>query len=375
MTMKISCGVKPEPQRIVCYGPEGIGKSSLAAKMPRPVFVDVEGSTSDLDVARTPEPTSWKALVDLVAEFATDHHGYRTLVIDTADWAEKLCIAHVCAANHMTALGGQDDFGRSYNLLDTEWRRFLDALSRVAVSRMHVCLLAHTGVKHFRQPDLADGYERWELKMERKTAAATKEWARTVLFLNYKTYVVENKGKPRGTGGHRVMYSTHNPAWDAKNRADLPEEMKLDYSEIARLFSYTESPTAASGAARPMPEALSSAEPQPREKTPQPVKPEGGNESGNANAPAVPPPADPVPSTTGGNGSGQAAVFLKPLSDLMQRDGVTEREIQLAVHKRGYYPVDTPLENYDPQFVAGKLVAHWDAVKGIVQEVRKEAAV
>ena len=358
--MEITRGVKPEPQRIVVYGPEGIGKSTLAAKMPDPVFVDVEGSTSDLDVARTPAPSSWRALLDLAESFVGDHHGCKTLVIDTADWAEKLCIAHVCAANHLTALGGQDDYGRSYGILDTEWRRLLDVLSRVAVSGMHVCLTAHAGIKHFRQPDLPDGYERYELKMEKKTAAATKEWARTVLFLNYKTYVVENKGKARGTGGHRVIHTTHTPAWDAKNRAGLPEELKLDFAEIAKLFG-------------------------PLSPTPRPATPERGTAGSGppqdvatppkTSTAASPPPAEPAPPATPAPAVNDHAAFLHPLLELMHRDGVSETELQLAVHRRGYYPADTPLGNYDPDFVAGKLVAYWPAVKQLVEEVRKEAVV
>ena len=148
--MELTRGVRPEPQRIVIYGPEGIGKTTLAAQMPDPVFIDVEGSTSDMDVIRSPTPSSWRSLVDTVDAFVRNHHGRRTLVVDTADWAEKLCIAHVCAANNMTSLGGQEDYGRSYNLLETEWRRFLDSLSRVAASGMHVCLTAHTGIRNHK---------------------------------------------------------------------------------------------------------------------------------------------------------------------------------------------------------------------------------
>ncbi len=346
--MELTRGVRPEPQRIVIYGPEGIGKTTLAAQMPDPVFIDVEGSTSDMDVIRSPTPSSWRSLVDTVDAFVRNHHGRRTLVVDTADWAEKLCIAHVCAANNMTSLGGQEDYGRSYNLLETEWRRFLDSLSRVAASGMHVCLTAHTGIRNHKQPDLEKGYDRWELKMEKKTSAATKEWARTVLFLNYKTYIVDGKDKKKtATGGHRVIYTSHAPAWDAKNRAGLPDELRLEYEAIAGLFSAT---TAT------QPQTKTTQTQQPRQ---QPVT--------QVVAPETPPPAASVAS--------QDTAFLKPLRDLMQRDGVTEAEVQLAVAKRGYYPADTPMENYDPQFVAGKLVAYWDSVRGIIEAVRKEAAV
>lgn len=349
--MQLTQGIRQEPQRIVLYGPEGIGKSTLASQLPDPVFLDVEGSTADLNVVRAPAPGSWRALVDQVTEFARDHHGRKTLVVDTADWAEKLCISHICASNNMTSLGGEKDFGRSYYLLEQEWCRFLDSLSRVATSGMHVCLTAHAGVKNTRQPDVDAGYDRWELKMERKTASATKEWARTVLFLNYKTYIVEDKGKKRGTGGHRVMYASHSPAWDAKNRCGLPDEMRMEYSEISRLFT--------TGSPAPV-----------VTPTVQPAQP----------AVTPPPAAAPTPPTTLVQQTVQTQpqdrpAFLAPLFELMNRDGVTEREIQLAVAKRGYYPADTPLTNYDPQFVAGKLVAYWPQVQGLVAQVRKDAVV
>jgi hypothetical protein len=347
--MELTKGLRQEPQRIVIYGPEGIGKSTLASQLPDPVFIDVEGSTSDLDVVRAPSPSSWRALVDMVAEFARDHNNRQTLVIDTADWAEHLCISHVCASNNLTSLGGQEDFGRSYNLLETEWCRFLDSLSRVAASGMHVCLLAHTGVKNVRQPDLDKGYDRWELKMERKTAAATKEWARTVLFLNFKTYIVEGKDKKKtATGGHRVIYATHAPAFDAKNRGGLPDEMRLEYAAIAQLFGQ---------------------QPQPQK---EPLTPQQGQVA--SAPPAAEPPVKTEPQVAPPVSTSTATPHLKPLLDLIERDKVSPREVQLAVAKRGYYPADTPLENYDPQFVAGKLVAYWPKVVEWIEVIRKEAA-
>jgi hypothetical protein len=338
--MELKRGMLNDAQKLILCGPEGIGKSSLASKCPKPVFIDVEGSTSDIDVLRTPAPTSWRALVDQTTAFITDHHGCETLVVDTADWAEKLCISHICAANNMTSLGGEKDFGRSYNMLELEWCRWLDILSRVAAGGMHVVLTAHVGVKQCRPPDLDSAYDRYELKMEKKTSSATKEWSRNLLFLNYKTYVVEEKGKKRGTGGHRVIYTTRTPAWDAKNRAGLPDELRLDYSEIACLFK----PVAQSS---PAPVVTAPVVEQP--------------------APVTPPSAVVTPPTS--------ASFLIPLTDLMARDKVTTRELQLAVAKRGYYPVDTPLENYDPTFVAGRLVAYWPKVLEMIANVRKEIAV
>ena len=33
------------------------------------------------------------------------------------------------------------------------------------------------------------------------------------------------------------MYTTHNPCWDAKNRFNLPDELELNFTSIAHLFS------------------------------------------------------------------------------------------------------------------------------------------
>ena len=90
--MQIITGKQVKPLKAVIYGPEGVGKSSLAKGFPRALFIDVEGGTSRLDVARTPRPTSWPHFLQILSELAKNPMGYETLVIDTADWLEKLGI-------------------------------------------------------------------------------------------------------------------------------------------------------------------------------------------------------------------------------------------------------------------------------------------
>ena len=47
--MKLTSGKIDTAIKTVIYGPEGIGKSTLAAQFPRPVFIDTEGSTVHMD--------------------------------------------------------------------------------------------------------------------------------------------------------------------------------------------------------------------------------------------------------------------------------------------------------------------------------------
>ena len=84
------------PLKVVIYGTEGIGKSTLASKFPDPLFIDTEGGTAHLDVRRTQKPQDWDELITLVREIADTPEVCKTLVIDTADWAESMCIEYIC---------------------------------------------------------------------------------------------------------------------------------------------------------------------------------------------------------------------------------------------------------------------------------------
>lgn len=235
--MQITRGKIPGALKAVLYGPEGIGKSTFASHFPAPVYIDTEGSTRQLDVARFPKPTSWQMLLDAVDEVVRDPSLCRTLVIDTADWAETLCVRHVCARYKKA---GVEDFGygKGYVFVSEEFGRLLDKLDQVTDRGVHVLLLAHAKMRKFEQPDEMGAYDRWEMKLSKNTAPLVKEWADMVLFANYKTYVVRrDDGKAKAQGGSRVMYTSHHSCWDAKNRHGLPEELPLDFAAVAHLFT------------------------------------------------------------------------------------------------------------------------------------------
>ena len=102
--MKIIRGKTSKATKVVIYGPEGIGKSTLASKFPDPLFIDTEGSTARMDVARLDRPTTWAELERQIKAVKAEPNCCRTLVIDTADWAERLCIAEVCAEKRVTGI-------------------------------------------------------------------------------------------------------------------------------------------------------------------------------------------------------------------------------------------------------------------------------
>lgn len=102
--MDITSGKIESAQKVIIYGPEGIGKSTFASKFPSPLFSDTEGSTKHMDVRRLPKPTSWTLLKEEVAYVKANPTVCKTYIIDTFDWAERLCIAKICADNNKKVL-------------------------------------------------------------------------------------------------------------------------------------------------------------------------------------------------------------------------------------------------------------------------------
>ena len=47
------------------------------------------------------------------------------------------------------------------------------------------------------------------------------------------------------------------------------------------------------------------------------------------------------------------------LVDLMKSNNVIPAEIMAATESKGYYPTGTPIQNYDPGYIDGVLVAAW----------------
>lgn len=351
--MNITRGKLDSAQKVVIYGTEGIGKSTFASLFPEPVFIDTEGSTKKLDVARTPKPSSWTMLMEQVRYFRDNPSKCRTLAIDTADWAERLCIEHICSKSQKS---GIEDFGygKGYTYLEEEFGRFLNLLEEVVERGVNVVIAAHASMRKFEQPDELGAYDRWELKLEKKTAPLLKEWADMVLFANYKTYVVNvdgqgaQKGKNKAQGSKRVMYTTHHSCWDAKNRHELAEELPFEYQAIAHCIPVGINPTYRQEPVNHQePIKTAHQEPSKSETTrrsqeePHP----GIDVSGNINQLEAAPEGIP-----------------KALADLMQGKDISEADIMEVVASKGYFPKDTPLAKCGDDFINGWVIPFFDKI-------------
>lgn len=349
---KISQGVVQTALKVVVYGPEGIGKSTFASQFPEPLFIDTEGSTNHMNVKRLENPSSWEMLKQEIS-YVRDTKGIcNTLVIDTIDWAEQLCVEHICAKHNKT---GIEDFGygNGYVYVKEELGRFLNLLNDLIDRGINIVLTAHAQIRKFEQPDELGAYDRYELKLGKKTSSQTsplvKEWADMVLFANYKTISVatdKDGKKHKAQGGRRVMYTVHHPCWDAKNRQGLPDEMNFDYAGIAHLFNKAEP--------QPVQKEEPKLETPPQEPTPELQL----NDHAEPQIHTIEKELD------------QYEGLPKALVDLMKVSNITEEMLRTAVFKRyGYYTMDTPVKDYEPEFIEGCLIGAWNQV---VDYINKE---
>ena len=386
--MNIIKGKIPCAKKVVIYGPEGIGKSTFASCFPDPVFIDTEGSTKDMDVSRFEKPSSWTMLMDQIRYVKMNPSICRTLVIDTADWAEQMCVADLCARYGKK---GVEDFGygNGYVYAKEEFGRFLNALEEVVDAGVNVVLTAHAQMRKFEQPDELGSYDRWEMKLGKKTSSQTsplvKEWADMVLFANYKTWsvAVDDKGKKRkAQGGTRMMYTSHHPCWDAKNRYDLPEEVPFEYGSIRQII---EPGTAAQS---PLAEQTSAPVQPPKQdqqsapSVTQSSVPEGTpvQQTMDLTPPQEISATSSVSSDTGQPVMGDASSFQpdmripKALRDLMVANNICEWDIQNVVEARGYFPADVNVWEYPQDFVEGVLVGAWNQVFEMIKEMKEKEA-
>nr|DAX39184.1 MAG TPA: AAA domain protein [Caudoviricetes sp.] len=380
--MKITKGKRARAQKVVIYGTEGIGKSSLASQFPEPLFIDTEGSTDNMDVARLDKPTSWIMLNNQIAFIKANPTVCKTLVIDTIDWAESLCVDNLCA---MHGKKGIEDFGygNGYVYAKEEMGRFLNKLQDLIEIGINVVLTAHAQIRKFELPDEMGSYDKYELKLGKKTSSQTaplvKEWADLLLFCNYKTYLIsqEKSTKKKAQGNQRVMYTEHNPAWDAKNRHGLPSELPLDYASIAHIFK-TEVKE----------EVKKTVQTEFKDEKKEQLQFEQPKYNGDLEAPKIEKTqeekimdnfGDIVKEVENTPVEELVDPFIakpdyipQPLWDLMQQDNITEEDIQLVTESKGYFPKGTPMSVYNEQgYLTGYIIPKWEGLKQLLKQIKQ----
>ena len=220
------------PQKVVVYGIPGVGKTTFASTWPKPILLRTEDGAGALDIPTFPQVAhSIEDVRKAMNALLQGNHQFRTLIVDSLDWLEPIVWEEVCREGNKRNI---EDFGygKGYVRVDEKWQRIQAGMDKLRESkRMHIVCIAHAYAETFDPPD-ADPYQRYSIKLHKRARALWTEWSEMLLFLNYKAKVVQAEGaaKAKAYGsGERIIYTMERPAYQAKSRWPLPEEIFIGH--------------------------------------------------------------------------------------------------------------------------------------------------
>jgi hypothetical protein len=219
------------PPRVLIHGQEGVGKTTLAAKFPKPVFLQTEdGTPAGLTVPTFGLLSSYADNREALAALGSETHEFRTAIVDSVDKLEGLIWNDVCETNHWPSIEAPG-YGRGYVIADKWWRDFLAGLDWLRRERgMTIVLLAHSAVETVNDPR-APAYTSYRLRLHKRARGLVQDEMDVIAFLACDVAVVSedagfNKKRNRAEGGAaRWLHFEGRPAFVAKSRFELPPKL------------------------------------------------------------------------------------------------------------------------------------------------------
>ena len=213
MLENIQSGKENKPPRIMIYGSEGVGKSTFGASAPNAIFIQTEDGLGEIDCRKFPLAHNLSEVLAELTALRDEPHDFQTVVIDSADWLERIIFDEVCREFGVRSIEKADGgYGKGYTHALTHWRKVVNLLQELRDKRgMMVILVAHAKVERFEDPENAG------FNGERAIAA------------------------PIGAdGGERIIRTVGSPACVAKNRYGLPSEIPLSWQAFIEAYTKIE---------------------------------------------------------------------------------------------------------------------------------------
>lgn len=228
-------GLLTKPQVITIFGPNGVGKTTLACAFEASAIIDLEdGSFNNTDLKKRWEKKHFPTLKEFLAVLDFIHtgkHDYKSLVVDSIEALESLIHQTICADDGSETKSIEDiAYGKGYVKAREQMEKIMQKFQQIRDEKgMFVLIVGHSQVKTFTDPATNQAYDRYIMRANDKLASVVKDLSDTVLFVKQQVYTEKsktnaNKAKASSTG-ERVICTTWSHAHDAKTRYSLPSEI------------------------------------------------------------------------------------------------------------------------------------------------------
>lgn len=216
MAINLSALSRPDGKRPIIatiFGEAGVGKTTLAAMFPAPVFIRTEDGTKSLeghpDVQLFPVARSSQDVFDAIEALATQDHDRKTLVVDSITQLATMIEAEIVASDPKAksinqAMGG---YGAGYGAAADMHRRIREWAGDLSIDRgMNIVWIGHAETETLDLPD-TDSYARYTIRMHKKSVPHYVDNADLVAFIRLKTFTVSkgDKTKAKSTGEREII--------------------------------------------------------------------------------------------------------------------------------------------------------------------------
>lgn len=225
----ITRGKRLRAPKIVVYGPPKVGKSTFAASAPKAIGIITEEGLDNIDVDAFPRASSIDDVMSAISTLYSQPHEYQTVFVDSLDWLEPLILAKVCQEHRVKNIE-EIGYGKGYVFAEDMWRSFFAGLDALRNERgMTIICIAHEQINKVKNPVLADDYDAYSLKLNKKAVGIINEWADVIGFAAHEVLVRTTEAgfnqkdtKAVSTGARKLHLNPH-PAYVAGNRYGIPD--------------------------------------------------------------------------------------------------------------------------------------------------------
>lgn len=231
---------KPKNRPVVAtiIGDAGLGKTSLAATFPKPIFIRAEDGMSSIPELLRPDAFPrllsvedlWEQLTALIKE----DHGYTTLVVDSVTALEVLFTDHVIDHDPKKPKGIQQangGYGAGRDAVASLHRRLRKAAEMLVERGMNVVFLAHADTVRIEPPD-ADPYTKYTMRLHEKSMQPYVDNVDLVGFLRLETFVTgDGERKKAISDGTRQLVCHAVASNVSKNRFGITEPIEVKLAE------------------------------------------------------------------------------------------------------------------------------------------------
>lgn len=227
------------PERIVVYGPPGIGKTTMVFGAPKIIFLDLDwGANKIPGLQRNKKPIlSLADFKNAVGWLRNGKHDYKSFGFDTLDALEALIHKNLCETDGVDSIEeAKKGWGKGPTAAMEQMREVMASVNDICTNRdMHFVGTAHQKLSNMKNPSGYD-YQRHDLRLHDKATPIVLAAVDYMLFATRKVIVSDKEfGGERARAiemKERILRTTEGPAYIAKSRAKIPDPIPLSWHDF-----------------------------------------------------------------------------------------------------------------------------------------------